>query len=149
MEVEMKSPETKIEFKKYYFFRWKMLRAPFDQLEGTEKDSFEKNSFHIMLTSLKKIIGVGRIHITRNDTVKEAQIRYMAVDKTFQNKGMGSMILKELELNAIKNNVCRIILNARSSGIPFYEKNGYTVIKKSHLLFNKIQHFLMVKNISK
>ena len=55
--------------------------------------------------------------------------------------------LNHLESYAIQNKVCKIILNARENAVDFYIKNGYKINEKSHLLFNKIQHWLMNKDL--
>ena len=49
MKVVIKSPETNADFKKYFTLRWEILRKPLGQPQGTEKDNFEEESFHIML----------------------------------------------------------------------------------------------------
>jgi hypothetical protein len=38
-------------------------------------------------------------------------------------------------------------VHAREIAIPFYESLGYQLVEKSHLLFDEIQHFLMIKKI--
>jgi len=38
-----------------------------------------------------------------------------------------------------------IILHAREIAVPFYERMGFRVTEKSHLLFGEIQHYLMEK----
>ena len=146
MNFKIKSPSTKLEYDAYYYFRWKMLRKEFNQPKGTEKDKLEKDSYHVMLiNSSKVIIGVGRIHFLLNNSIKIAQIRYMAIHKDFQFKGFGTIILKELESYAKKNNINNIFLHSRSSAIEFYKKNEYKKKEKTHLLFNEVQHWLMEK----
>ncbi len=44
MEVKICKPLTKEEFKKYYDLRWKVLRKPWKQPKGSEKDEREKES---------------------------------------------------------------------------------------------------------
>jgi ribosomal protein S18 acetylase RimI-like enzyme len=41
----------------------------------------------------------------------------------------------------------KIILHAREVALGFYEKLGYQLVNKSHLLFDEIQHYLMEKSI--
>jgi N-acetylglutamate synthase-like GNAT family acetyltransferase len=94
MEVKICKPLTKEEFKKYYDLRWKVLRKPWKQPKGSEKDEREKESIHIMACIDSKIVGAGRLHF---NTEKEAQIRYMAIEEKYRRKGIGSLILKELE----------------------------------------------------
>lgn len=147
MNISVKSPKSKNDFLKYYNFRWELLRKPYNQPKGSECDNLEDISHHIMLTTLKNIIGVGRIHFIRKNNNKIAQIRYMAVDNKYRKKGIGTLILKELESHAIKNNIIEIFLNSRQSAIDFYRKNGYLTKNKTHILFNEIEHWHMEKKI--
>ena len=146
--IIIKSPKTKKEYSAYFQFRWENLRKPLGKLEGSEKDELELTSQHIMLINdLKHVMGVGRIHFIFNNLYKKAQIRYMAIDKKIQKQGYGSKILLELEQIAKNNNISDIFLHARSDAVNFYIKNNYKKIKKSHLLFDQIQHWLMEKKI--
>ena len=147
MDIIIKSPINKNEYKLYYQFRWETLRKPLLQPKGSEKDELERNSYHIMMLIDNKVIGVGRIHFIIKNSIKKAQIRYMAIDKNLQRKGYGSLILSELEKIAKKNNVGNIFLHARDKAVKFYIKNNYKKTKKAHLLFNSIQHWLMDKKI--
>jgi len=147
MDIIVKYPKSDNDFEKYYNFRWEILRKPHNKPKGTEKDDLENESFHVMLMDENNIIAVGRIHIIKEDKNKKAQIRYMGVKDSYQKKGVGTILLKELEKFAKENEIKIIVLNARSNAIGFYKKNGYNLIKKTHLLFNHIQHWLMKKNI--
>jgi len=55
----------------------------------------------------------------------------------------------KLENYAIDQSIETIYLNSRESALKFYIKNGYKIIKKSHVLFGNLQHWLMIKNIQK
>ena len=41
----------------------------------------------------------------------------------------------------------KVILHSRENTVDFYKKNGFSLIKKSHIIFNSIQHYLMEKAI--
>lgn len=138
----IRSPQTEKEFLEYYDLRWRILRAPWNQSKGSEKDELENQSIHLIAIENNKIIGCGRAHF---NTAEEAQIRFMAVESNWQFKGIGKSILIELEKLIIQKGAKRIILNARENVIKFYQKNGYSVIKQSYTLFGKINHFLMEK----
>ncbi|MBI5229009.1 GNAT family N-acetyltransferase [Candidatus Micrarchaeota archaeon] len=142
MNVEIREPRTEKEFEEYYDLRWRILRAPWGQPRGSERDGLENESIHLAAFAGKKIIGCGRIHFNSGE---EAQIRYMAVDKRFQKKGVGRRILKELEKKAMKNGAKQIVLNARESAVGFYESRGYKIIGEAHKLFGVIPHFKMLK----
>ena len=137
-------PKTENEFEEYYLLRWKVLRKPFNKLLGTEKDELEKESLHIFIKNESlKVIAVGRLHFINKKI--DTQIRFMAVDEKFQKKGYGTILLKKLERLSIENNAKRVFLHARENAVNFYKKNGYKIVKKSHILFNEVQHWLMKK----
>lgn len=138
----IKSPQTPEEFEKYYYLRWKILRAPWDQPKDSEKDELEDLAIHIIAVVGDEIVGVGRAHF---NSAEEAQFRYMAVDEKWQGRGIGKMILDELEKRVVEQGVEKIILHARDNAVEFYERHGYKIVKQSHTLFGVIPHYLMEK----
>lgn len=58
----------------------------------------------------------------------DGHIGRMAVLKPWRNSGVGSAMLTALHQYAKQNNIPRTYLNAQSSAISFYEKQGYTII---------------------
>ena len=144
MNYTIKSPETKSEWDKYFNFRWEMLRKPLGMPRDTLKDKLEKKSHHlIVLSQNNEVIGSGRLHFNNS---KEGQIRYMAVSNSIQRKGLGSEIVKELELIAKKRGIKQIVLNARENAISFYLSLGY----KEHEPYESdtgIPHTTMKKNL--
>ena len=126
---------------------FRSLRKPWLQPKGSEKDDGDKSSIHRMIIdeSNGKAVAVGRLQF---NTSEEAQIRYMAVSDNYQLKGYGNIIVKTLEDIALNKGIRNIILQARENALKFYWKNGYEIIEKSYLLFDEIQHWLMVKKIT-
>ncbi len=143
----IKEPRTPEEFSAYYELRWKLLREPWGRPQGSEKDDNEREAYHLMTinTNSKEVVGVGRIHLNNPE---EAQIRYMAIVKNYEDQGIGSQILEKLEEHAKEKwEVKRIILNARENALNFYEKFNYKKIKKAHILFGEIPHYRMEKKL--
>ena len=140
-------PNSSAEFEQYYNLRYEVLRKPWLQPKGSEKDDGDKSSIHRMIIdeSNGKAVAVGRLQF---NTSEEAQIRYMAVSDNYQLKGYGNIIVKTLEDIALNKGIRNIILQARENALKFYWKNGYEIIEKSYLLFDEIQHWLMVKKIT-
>ena len=140
-------PKSSAEFEQYYNLRYEVLRRPWLQPKGSEKDDGDKSSIHRMIIdeSNGKAVAVGRLQF---NTSEEAQIRYMAVSDNYQLKGYGNIIVKTLEDIALNKGIRNIILQARENALKFYWKNGYEIIEKSYLLFDEIQHWLMVKKIT-
>lgn len=138
------TPCTKTELDKYYECRWRLLREPWNESKGTERDDIEDISIHRMAVINEQVIAVGRLHFINKET---AQIRYMGVINEYENKGVGKAIYSSLEQEAHNKNIKLIILNAREMAIGFYEKLGFTLTRKTYLLFNEIQHYEMQKHL--
>ena len=141
------SPKSSKDFDKYYQLRYEILRKPWNQPIGSERDRDENNSIHRMIVDDQtgKVLAVGRLHFNSDN---EAQIRYMAVLNKFQGQGLGTKMIAELEEISKKNNIRWIILQSRRNAIQFYKNNGYKIERKTHLLFDEIQHWLMRKKLS-
>jgi predicted GNAT family N-acyltransferase len=123
MNYIIKSPETELEWKKYFKFRWEMLRKPLGMSKETLKDELENESHHLIaVNERKEVIGGGRLHFNNE---KEGQIRYMAVNNTIQRKGLGSKIVFKLEAIAREKGIQEMVLNARKNAISFYLSIGY------------------------
>ena len=140
-------PTTSEEFKKYYNLRYEVLRKPWGQPLGSERDEREETSIHRMIIDKKtgNALAVGRLQY---NSTHEAQIRYMAVADDLQGKDLGSQIISALEDVARGKGIQKIILSARKNALQFYKSNGYEIVKKTHLLFGEIQHWLMEKELS-
>lgn len=123
--------------------RWQILRAPWQQPPGSERDEFEIEASHVIaIGEHNQVIGVGRLHKLDGQRV---QIRYMAVADEFQRMGVGELILKALESRAAEWQAKEIVLNARDTIKEFYLRHGYSEIAQGELLFGKIAHIRMHK----
>jgi len=138
-------PQTREDFDKYYDLRWRILRKPWNQPRGSEKDDLEDESIHLMACSGGVVCGVARAHFNSSH---EAQIRYMAVDEACRGKGIGAKLLAGLEERVKQKGARRITLNARETAVGFYEGHGYEIVAKAHTLYGCIEHFRMVKRLS-
>jgi len=144
MTFTIKQPETPEDFKQYYYLRWRVLRAPWGEPEGSEVDNIEDQCFHIMVMDGQKVVGVGRLQYNSAD---ETQIRYMAVDKAYERNSIGRMLVTALEQEAIDKHMNSVVLDAREPAVEFYQKLGYRIEKKSYVLFDEIQHYRMFKRL--
>ena len=127
MNYTIKSPETESEWESYFNFRWEKLRKPLGMPKDTLKDDKEQDSCHLIaIDSDEKVVGTGRLHF---NSEQEGQIRYMAVNESIQRKGLGSLIVLELEMMAKKKGATKMILNAREKALNFYLSLGYKEIE--------------------
>lgn len=142
-------PQTPEEFERYYDLRWRVLRAPWNQPRGSERSGDEATSIHVMACEADRMpLAVGRANLEPDGIRAWGRIRYMAVEPSQQGKGVGGLVLQALERRATENGVLGFVLDARQAAVPFYEKHGYRVVEKSHLLFGEVQHFRMMKRLT-
>jgi len=140
--MEIRSPQTPLEWELYYDLRYRVLRQPWNQLKGSERDEYEEEAAHFAVFQDHVIIAVGRLDVL-NDSV--GKIRYMAVEETFQGKNIGIGLMEFIMARCEQEHLHTIILHARERAVPFYERLGFRIVEKSHLLFGEIQHYLMEK----
>jgi len=139
------TPRNKAELAQYYQLRWEILRAPWQQAKGSERDEYESQALHrILINGEGNIIGVGRLHFTDQT---HAQIRFMAIKDEYQGQGLGKQLVDALEQQAAKLGAKVLSLNARKEAVMFYQHLGYQLLGFSHLLYDEIEHFSMTKTI--
>jgi predicted GNAT family N-acyltransferase len=140
--AEPVSPE---DFEKIFNLRFDVLRAPWNQPRGSEKDENESSAIHALIKDESgKCIASGRLQF---NNAEEGQIRFMAVETEYRGQGLGKMILDFLEQKAKANNTFSIVLQARENALQFYERAGYINEGKSFLLFDSVQHYRMRKQL--
>ena len=145
VNMDTTSPQSAEDFDKYFDLRWRVLRKPWHQPRGSERDELEDSAYHCLIKDDDgNAIAVGRLHYLDNNT---AQIRYMAVAPEYEKRGLGTMVLSQLESFAKENNIDTLRLHAREAAVGFYEKHGYACQQLSHTLYNSIRHFLMEKRL--
>ena len=139
------SPVSEADWIKYFDLRWRVLRAPWNQPRGSERDDFEDTSIHLMVCDVSGTpLAIGRAHF---NSQTEAQVRYMAVEPAFAGRGFGGRVLVGLEKRAQAQGATRVVLNARKPAIPFYLKHGYTIVGPADTLFGTIEHVRMEKKL--
>jgi predicted GNAT family N-acyltransferase len=140
-----RAPKTPAEWQDYFDLRWRVLRAPWDQPRGSEKDDREDESQHLMIAGPdSRAIAVGRLHFNSH---AEAQVRFMAVDPESRGCGLGSLILREFEHRARAAGATSIVLNAREDAQRFYQKHGFGVVGPAPTIFSAVKHVRMRKEL--
>ena len=136
-------PVSPGDFQKYYDLRWTILRAPWNQPRGSERDSRDADSTHLMMIDARDAaVAVGRLHF---NSIREAQVRYMAVADGQQRRGFGKRLLQALEEKAASLGAACIVLDARETALGFYCRQGYSAEGPGHVLYNCISHVKMRK----
>jgi N-acetylglutamate synthase-like GNAT family acetyltransferase len=137
-------PKTPDDFEKYFTLRWEVLRKPWKAPRGSEKAEDDDAAFHALLLHEGLAIGVCRLNL---NSQTEGQIRYMAIHPAHQGQGLGLRLLSYHEHLARQMGLRTLMLHAREKAVSFYQRAGYRVIEKSHVLFGEIQHYKMEKDL--
>lgn len=91
-------------------------------LSGVDKEKWNEvvlNHYSLVALCCGKIVGYG-------DISKEEYINHLYVLPLYQNKGIATLIVDELE--RISN--CQITVDASITALPFFINRGYKIIKK-------------------
>jgi predicted GNAT family N-acyltransferase len=143
--LRITKPETPEQLDEYFDLRWRILRAPLDQLRGSERDELDEVADHVTVRDQDgRLLGIGRLHL--NNEV-EAQIRYMATEQDCRGLGVGRALIGRLEELASSRGAERIVLNAREDAVGFYQRFGYSVTGPGPTLFGKVKHSKMEKRL--
>lgn len=144
MKVEIRPPITEREWEDYYDLRYRVLREPWNQPRGSERNEGDETGKHLALFESGIIKAIARLD---DSGPQESQVRFVAVEFNEQGRGYGRLIMEACEKVAHERGDHKMILHAREVALNFYKRMGYTLIEKSHLLFGEIQHYLMVKGL--
>jgi GNAT superfamily N-acetyltransferase len=143
--VEVRSPQTEVEFARYCLLRWLVLRAPWGEPPGSERDELDGIAEHAYVQSDDgRPLAIGRLHL---NSPEEAQIRYMAVAESARGKGLGRRIVEYLETIARDRGATTVVLNAREEVAGFYQTMGYEIIGAGPTLFGAVKHVRMQKRL--
>jgi GNAT superfamily N-acetyltransferase len=104
--IELREPKTPEEFQLYYGLRWRILREPWTQHHSSSQHEHEQAAMRLGAWIGGQLVGVGRLHFNSKE---EAQVRYMAVPEGQTARGIGSLLLKELERRARGAGVKRMV----------------------------------------
>jgi len=142
----LRPPESDADYDRYFDLRWRVLREPWGQPRGSERDGLDDSGVHVMAEDATgNLLGAGCLHFSNPE---EAQIRYMAVEDFAQSHGVGRAMVEWLEVKAREKGASVVVLNSRESAVGFYERLGYSVTAQGDTLFGSIKHFKMRKRIT-
>ncbi|BAU65415.1 GCN5-related N-acetyltransferase [Stanieria sp. NIES-3757] len=71
------------------------------------------------------------------------------VHHQWQGQGVGSLLIKQIELEARKNQISLLFLNASVTAMPFFKAKGFVVIREQERLYNgcKFKQYYMEKTL--
>lgn len=149
--MEVQRPQTEADLARVFELRWQVLRAPWGEPRGSERDEVDESraiadgvEHALIQDATGEPLAVGRLHFNSPD---EAQIRYMAVVAAWRRQGLGRRIVEHLEGVARSRGAATVVLNAREEVAGFYRALGYDVVGAGPTLFGSIPHVRMRKQL--
>lgn len=128
--------------------RDKVLRKPLGLTFNLEFLESERNDILIgcfdIATSEQPLLGC--CILSPSPDKGRMQLRQMAVVESFQRAGIGKLIVRFAEQEALQRNIGRLFLHARAYAVPFYQKMGYQTIGPSFIEVG-LPHFIMEKEL--
>lgn len=113
------------EYSEMVELRYQILRKPLGLVFADEYLAQEKSGYLCVCKEEDKIIGACILTPVDNKII---QLRQMAVADNYQGKSIGKKLIDFAEQTAIDHGFNKIILHARKTAVPFYEKLGYLKI---------------------
>ncbi len=110
-----------------------------------EIDEFDETASHFVVYEKNTPIGAGRIRETSPGVGK---VERVCILPTYRGLHLGKLIMKALEDHGSEQGFEKIVLNAQSHAIPFYESIGY-VITSPEFMDADIPHRAMEKKLTK
>ncbi len=144
--IVIKHPVTRDEFKEYYHLRFEVLRKPWGQPKGTEKDDYEPISQHFMALNQAdgKIVGVVKLF------EKEPGIgwfSHLAVAHGYQHLGVGKQLMAAVEDAARESGYTILGCMSRLNTTAYFEKLGFAITGLPDHYFGTIQVAWMEKKL--
>jgi len=99
-----------------------------EMLHRSLNSIYENIQEYVVAEHNKKVVACGALHVTWDDL---AEVKALAVEKTYARKGIGTKIVKTLEKNAVELGIFTTF--ALSFKPEFFKKIGYEIISKEVL----------------
>jgi GNAT superfamily N-acetyltransferase len=142
----------KIPTKQTYSIRQEVLRKgkPIETCYFDGDNLASTNHFGIFID--KHLTGIVSVFHNNNATFSnkhQFQLRGMAILPDFQNKGIGKLLIEEVEKEIFSKQKNEILIwfNARKSAVPFYERLHYHLIDNPFEVAEIGTHYIMHKII--
>lgn len=144
MEIQFKSfTQPSSFYEKSLVLRNRVLIESVGRHENCRDFDFPDRDIYISAFDNNTLIGTAIITPLDDNTV---QMRQMAVHEDYQGMGVGRAIVNEFERVALEHGYLAVILHARETALPFYEKLGYELC--SDVFYEiEIAHYEMKKNL--
>ncbi|ARN78123.1 hypothetical protein BST97_08985 [Nonlabens spongiae] len=114
-----------------------------------------ETTFHLGAFEKNKLVGIATYLFKNKSAIQELfsdekfmyQLRGMAVMENEQGKGIGKKLVEFAECRLKEDQIDVLWFHARTSAVPFYEKQGYQTVGEELDLEPAGPHFKMYKEL--
>mgnify|MGYP001031652987 CR=1 FL=1 len=144
--ILIKSPQNLEEYRQYYELRYQVLREPWGQVRGTEKDDYEPVSDHFMALeqATGKLVGVVKLFEKEPGL---GWVSHMAVTSTHQRKGIGKLLMAKVEERARERGMTRLGCFSRLTTTEYFKRMGFEIAGLPTRYFGNTQVVWMEKEL--
>jgi GNAT superfamily N-acetyltransferase len=125
-----------------------VLRAGLPRESAKFPGDDDSQSVHLAAKVGTKVIGCATVLVNEWNGERACQLRGMAVDPAEQRRGVGRLLLAEVEGIAAEKKVGLLWANVRKIAVAFYQKCGWEIGSEEFEVPTAGPHFKMKKTFS-
>lgn len=110
--------------------RWRVLRKPLGFAPDAVAFPFEVESLHLVALDAGRVVGCVLFHPEGTETGRLFQ---MAVEPDRQGTGLGTRLVRTLEVELGRRGFREVTLHARDTAVGFYARLGYAPVGPPHV----------------
>ncbi len=122
-----------------------VLRAGLARESAKFPGDDDPQAVHLAAKIGTKVIGCASILVNEWNGERACQLRGMAVDPVEQRRGVGRLLLAEIEVIAVEKKVRLLWANVRKVAVAFYQKCGWEIVSAEFEIPTAGPHFKMKK----
>ncbi len=119
-------PYGSLEHEQAILLRRRVLRWPLDRDFTDEELAAETDQFHLVGIEDGEVVACALLQRVGDS----AKMRQVAVSPELQGQGVGRKLVAAFEELTRERGLAEVILNARQTAVPFYERLGYAVVEE-------------------
>jgi GNAT superfamily N-acetyltransferase len=140
---------AKVDVEEIVDLRYRILRAGLPRDEAHFPGDADATTVHLAAKSNAMVIGCATVLVNEWEGSPACQLRGMAVDLSWQRRGIGDLLLTEVHKVAGATGVQILWANARVPASGFYRKNGWEIISAQFEIPTAGPHFKMIRRLLK
>ena len=105
--------------------RWRVLRQPLGFAPDAVVFPFEAESLHLVALDAGRVVGCVLFH---PEGPRSGRLFQMAVEPDRQGTGLGTRLVRTLELEVARRGFSEVTLHARDTAVAFYAGLGYALV---------------------